>query len=137
MNMNRHTEPETEQSGIGGSCQCGVLPAVSRAKKVGPSPGVDERVPSPSPGIPLGTESLPDLRDFVVEATVRRFILDERPRSRRAAAAVMLRFARRHGLQVYRIGRMRMYRVREFFAALDRESSVREERLFRRAIDLS
>jgi hypothetical protein len=31
---------------------------------------------------------------------------------------------------------MRMYRVREFFAALDRESSVREERLFRRGLHL-
>jgi hypothetical protein len=49
----------------------------------------------------------------------------------------MERFARRHGLQVYRIGRMRMYRVREFFVALDRESGIREERLFRGGIDLS
>jgi hypothetical protein len=136
MYMNRHTESETEQSGIGGSCQSGVLPAVSSAKKVGPSPGVDERVPSPSPGIPSGDLPLPDLREFVVEAAVRRFVLDERPRTRRAAAAVMLRFAKRHRLQVYRIGRMRMYRVEEFFAALERESRVREERLFRRGLHL-
>ncbi len=85
----------------------------------------------------MGDLPLPDLREFVVEATVRRFVMDERPRSRRAAAAVMERFARRHGLQVYRIGRMRMYRVREFFVALDRESGIREERLFRGGIDLS
>jgi hypothetical protein len=118
------------------SCEARDLPPGSSPESVGPSPGVYGRVPSPSPGIPLGDLPLPDLREFVVEATVRRVIVDERPRSRRAAAAVMLRFAKRHQLQVFRIGRMRMYRVEEFFAALERESRVREERLFRHGLHL-
>jgi hypothetical protein len=134
--MHRHTRQEIVESDTRRSCEARDLPPDSSPESVDPSPGVDERVPSPSPGIPLGTESLPDLRDFVVEATVRRFILDERPRSRRAAAAVMLRFAKRHRLQVFRIGRMRMYRVEDFFAALERESRVREDRLFRHGLHL-
>jgi len=76
-----------------------------------------------------------DIREFVVEATLRKFVLDDRPRSRRAAAAVMLRFARRHGIRIFRIGRTRLYRAAEFFAALERESELLADRLLRRAAE--
>lgn len=135
--MERHVHLETGESDARESCERADSRSVSSCETVDPSRGVDERLASPSPGIPWGDLPLPDLQEFVVEAIVRRFVMDERPRSRRAAAAVMRRFARRHGLQVYRIGRNRLYRARDFFEALDRESGIREERLFRRGIDLS
>jgi hypothetical protein len=81
----------------------------------------------------LGGSSFPDLREFVAERLLMRFVLDERTRSRRAAAAVMKRFAERQGVQIYRLGRNRLYLVKDFFEALARESHVRTERLPRRA----
>ena len=76
-----------------------------------------------------------DPREFVAERMLMRFVLDGRPRSRRAAAAVMKRFAERQGVQIYRLGRNRLYRIQDFFEALARESHVRTERLLRRAAE--
>ncbi len=80
----------------------------------------------------MGDHAEFDPREFVVEAVLRRFVMDSRPRSKRAAAAVMLRFAKRNGLRIYRIGRTRLYRSCDFFEALSRESGVRFDRLIRR-----
>lgn len=107
--------------------------SVSQRETADPSPHVNAKSASDDAGIPLGGSSFPDVREFVVERVLQRFVLDDRPRSRRAAAAVMLRFARRHGLQVFRIGRTRLYRSADFFAALELESQTRTERLLRRA----
>lgn len=120
-----------------GIYQSGVLPAISSQKSADPSPGVELTTDSSGAGIPLDGAPFPDIREFVPERTLQQLLLDGRPRSRRAAAAVMLRFSRRHGLQVFRLGRTRLYRVDDFFRALQRESGIREERLFRRGIDLS
>ena len=109
--------------------------SISQRETADPSPHVNAKSASDDAGIPLGGSSFPDLREFVAERVLQRFVLDERPRSRRAAAAVMKRFAERQGLQIYRLGRNRLYRVQEFFEALARESHVRTERILRRAAE--
>ena len=78
---------------------------------------------------------MPDVREFVAERVLQCFVMDDRARSRRAAAAVMSRFAVRHGLQIFRLGRTRLYRISDFFAALERESGIRTERILRRAAE--
>jgi hypothetical protein len=119
-----------------GSCETRDLPPHPSHESVDPSPGVELTTDSPRAGIPFDGSPFRDIREFVPERTLQRFILDDRPRSRRAAAAVMLRFSRRHGLQVFRLGRTRLYRADDFFRALERESGIREERLFRRGLHL-
>jgi hypothetical protein len=129
--MDRHTEPEMARNRRDGIYQSGVLPAISSQKSVGPSPGVIANSGSPSAGIPSGELRHFDPREFVSERILQGFVLDDRPRSRRAAAAVLKRFAERHSLQVYRLGRTRIYRAEDFFHALTSESEARHDRLVR------
>ena len=131
--MNRHVQTEMVGDRGQGSYQTGGLPDISSAQSHTPSPGVDVRERSQSGGIPFGEMAALDIREFVAEAALRRFVMDDRPRSRRAAAAVLLRFAQRHKLQIFRLGRTRLYRVDDFFRALARESQVRADRILRRA----
>ena len=131
--MNRHDHLETRESDARGSCERSDSRSVSSCETVGPSPGVVAIDGSRCPGIPLRPECDWDIREFVAESALRRFVLDDRPRSRRAAAAVMLRFAERHQLQVFRLGRTRLYRVDDFFQALATESGARLDRLLRKA----
>ena len=133
--MNRHEHLETGQSDARGSYDAAEARSVSQRETADPSPGVVEIAASRYPGIPLRPEYDWDIREFVVEAALRKFVMDDRPRSRRAAAAVMARFARRHGLTVFRLGRTRLYRSADFFAALGSESQARAERLLRRAAE--
>ena len=133
--MQRHTEIETVTGDGRGSYQTGGLPDISSAESQTPSPGVDEKSERCNTGIPLDSQPNLDVREFVVEATLRRFVMNDRARSRRAAAAVMSRFAARHGLQIFRLGRTRLYRIDDFFRALACESRVRTERLLRRTAE--
>jgi len=135
--MERHTLSQTAETERVGSCETRDLPTDPSHESVDASPGLELTTDSPGAGIPSDGAPVPDIREFVPERTLQQLLLDGRPRSRRAAAAVMLRFSRRHGLQVFRLGRTRLYRVDDFFRALQRESGIREERLFRRGIDLS
>ena len=132
--MERHVHLESGESDTRGSCERSDSRAVSQRESVAPSPGVDEKSESCDAGIPLLWSSF-DPREFVAERMLMRFVLDGRPRSRRAAAAVMKRFAERQGVQIYRLGRNRLYRIQDFFEALARESHVRTERLLRRAAE--
>ena len=131
--MERHTEPETVTEDARGSYEACGSQAVSPLKTAGPSPGVDEKSESVDAGIPSGGSSPFDPRELVAERLLMRFVLDQRPRSRRAAAAVLKRFAERQGLRIYRLGRNRLYRARDFFEALTRESRVCTEHLRRAA----
>ena len=131
--MNRHVHLETGESDALGSYERSDTRSVSADETLGPSPGVIAIDASRYPGIPLRPECNWDIREFVVEAALRKFVMDDRPRSRRAAAAVMLRFAERHQLQVFRLGRTRLYRAADFFQALATESESRLDRLLRRA----
>jgi len=135
--MQEHTQQEISATRRQGSREALDVPPISLHEIARPSPGVELTTDSPGAGIPSDGAPVPDIREFVPERTLQQLLLDGRPRSRRAAAAVMLRFSRRHGLQVFRLGRTRLYRVDDFFRALQRESGIREERLFRRGIDLS
>jgi hypothetical protein len=81
----------------------------------------------------LLVHQLADLSQFVAERSLQRLVMDDRARSRRAAAAVLARFAQRNGLRVFRMGRTRLYLADEFFAALERESRTRMDALLRRA----
>jgi hypothetical protein len=134
--MERHTSSQTAQTERVGSCEALDVPPIALHETAYPSPGVDVTTDSPGAGIPFDGSPFRDIREFVPERTLQQLLLDGRPRSRRAAAAVMLRFSRRHGLQVFRLGRTRLYRVGEFFRALERESGIREERLLRRGLHL-
>ena len=131
--MNRHVHLETGESDTRGSCERSDSRSVSSCETAGPSPGAVAIDASPYPGIPLRPECDLDIREFVVEAALRKFIMDDRPRSRRAAAAVMMRFAERHQLQVFRLGRTRLYSAADFFQALATESGARLDRLLRKA----
>jgi hypothetical protein len=102
-------------------------------ESAGPSPGVDEQYKPPNGGIPLGDEPITDIRNFVAEQLLMRFVMDARPRTRRAASAVVQRFAQRHGLRVYRLGRTRLYLRAEFFQALRTESGAKLDRFLSRA----
>ena len=133
--MNRHVHLETGESDTRGSCERSDSRSVFSCETVGPSPHVNAKSASDDAGIPLGGSSFPDLREFVAERVLQRFVLDDRPRSRRAAAAVLLRFAQRHKLQIFRLGRTRLYRIDDFFRALACESRVRTERLLRRTAE--
>ena len=131
--MQRHTSSQTVKTERVGSCEARDLPPHSQHETVGPSPGAVAIDASPYPGIPLRPECDLDIREFVVEAALRKFIMDDRPRSRRAAAAVMMRFAERHQLQVFRLGRTRLYSAADFFQALATASGARLDRLLRKA----
>jgi hypothetical protein len=97
------------------------------------SPGGDGQYKPPNSGIPLGDEPIADIRDFVAEQLLMRFVMDARPRTRRAASAVVQRFAQRHGLRVYRLGRTRLYLRAEPFEALRTEFGAKLDRLLSRA----
>jgi hypothetical protein len=131
--MQRHTSSQTVKTERVGSCEARDLPPHSQQESVDPSPGVIANSGSPNAGIPFGESRHFDLREFVAERVLQRFVLDDRARSRRAAAAVLLRFAQRHKLQIFRLGRTRLYRADDFFRALACESQVRIDRLLRKA----
>ena len=131
--MERHVHLESGESDTRGSCERSDSRSVFSCETVGPSPHVNAKSASDDAGIPFGESRHFDLREFVAERVLQRFVLDDRARSRRAAAAVMLRFAQRHKLQIFRLGRTRLYRAADFFAALKCESQSRTERLLRRA----
>ena len=133
--MKRHDHLTTAESDTRRSCEARDLPPHSQHESVDPSPGVIANSGSPNAGIPFGESRHFDLREFVAERVLQRFVLDDRPRSRRAAAAVLLRFAQRHKLQIFRLGRTRLYRIDDFFRALACESQVRIDRLVRRAAE--
>ena len=133
--MQRHTEIEAVAGDGLGSYGAADSRSFSQRETADPSPGVDENSERCDRGIPLDSRPNLDLREFVVEASLRRFVMDDRPRSRRAAAAVMSRFAARHGLQIFRLGRTRLYRAADFFQALATESESRLDRLLRRAAE--
>jgi hypothetical protein len=123
--MQTHTSSQTAQNERVGSCDALDVPTISFHEAARPSPGVNEKDRPGTGGIPLGDHAEFDPREFVVESVLRAFVMDSRPRTKRAAAAVMLRFAKRNGLRIYRIGRTRLYRSSDFFHALSRESQAR------------
>ena len=131
--MKRHDHLTTAESDTRRSCEARDLPPHSQHETVGPSPGVIANSGSPNAGIPLPDHQLADLRGFVAERSLQRLVMDDRARSRRAAAAVLHRFAQRSGLRVFRMGRTRLYLVDEFFDALARDSRTRMDALLHRA----
>ena len=131
--MQRHTSSQTVKTERVGSCEARDLPPHSQHESVDPSPGVIANSGSPNAGIPLPDHQLADLRGFVAERSLQRLVMDDRARSRRAAAAVLHRFAQRSGLRVFRMGRTRLYLVDEFFDALARDSRTRMDALLHRA----
>jgi hypothetical protein len=66
-----------------------------------------------------------DIRQFIGERMVIELLLAARSPSRRAAQAVVQRFAKRHNLQVLRMGHSRFYMAQEFWPALVEESASR------------
>jgi hypothetical protein len=129
--MKRHDHLTTAESDTRRSCEARDLPSDSSHESVDPSPGVNANLGSSNAGIPLGESRHFDPREFVSERILQGFVLDDRPRSRRAAAAVLKRFAQRHSLKVYRLGRTRIYRAEDFFRALTKESKAWYDRLLR------
>jgi hypothetical protein len=130
--MNRHIESEKPRTDARESYErCGLW-GDSPAECMDLPPGVTENSSMPDAGIPSG-EGYPDVRDLVAERLLVRLVLDDKPRSRRAAAAVVARFAERNRLQIFRLGRTRLFRMKDVLRALERQSGRRVEGLLRRA----
>ena len=133
--MERHTGAKLGDQPTQRSCNQREVGRDSPCEGGDPTPGVTRQSESPLPGIPLKPDFAFNHREFVAERVLMQFLLDDRARSRRAAAAVMKRFSERHGLAVFRLGRTRLYRQSDFFQALANESGVRLAQLLRRVAD--